>query len=102
MNVLIQNPYNVIFGFGPGALGDALDGGFLRSFAEYGIFFAFYIYFILKRLLKFPNILMILSFFIPTMLLIDIHLSSKVQPLILSLAIFSNFFNPEKKHESGH
>ena len=102
LNVLIQNPYNVIFGFGPGALGDALDGGFLRSFAEYGIFFAFYIYFILKRLLKFPNILMILSFFIPTMLLIDIHLSSKVQPLILSLAIFSNFFNPEKKHESGH
>lgn len=97
LNVLIQNPYNIIFGFGPGALGDALDGGFLRSFAEYGIFFAFYLYFILKRLLKFPNIVMILSFFIPTMLLIDIHLSSKVQPLILSLAIYSNFFNVEKK-----
>lgn len=97
LNVLIQNPYNIIFGFGPGALGDALDGGFLRSFAEYGIFFAFYVYLILKRLSKFPNIIMILSFFIPTMLLIDIHLSSKVQPLILSLAIYSNFFNSEKK-----
>ena len=97
LNVLIQNPYNIIFGFGPGALGDSLDGGFLRSFAEYGIFFAFYIYLILKRLSKFPNIIMILSFFIPTMLLIDIHLSSKVQPLILSLAIYSNFFNSEKK-----
>ena len=52
LNVLIQNPYNIIFGFGPGALGDSLDGGFLRSFAEYGIFFAFYIYLILKKYKK--------------------------------------------------
>jgi len=97
INVLIQNPFNIILGLGPGALGDALDGGFLRSFAEYGMFFSFYIYLILKRFSKFPNIIMILSFFIPTMLLIDIHLSSKVQPLILALAIYSNFFNLEKK-----
>ena len=89
INILANNFYYFIFGLGPGSLGDALDGGFLRSFAEYGILMIFYYIEIVKRFLRYKALFVIFTFFIPTMLFIDIHLSSKVQPLILALALYS-------------
>jgi len=99
INILANNFYYFIFGLGPGSLGDALDGGFLRSFAEYGILIIFYYIEIVKRFLRYKSWFIIFAFFLPTMLFIDIHLSSKVQPLILALALYSGKIQKERGHE---
>ena len=99
INILANNFYYFIFGLGPGSLGDALDGGFLRSFAEYGFLIVFYYIEIMKRFLRYKSWFIIFAFFLPTMLFIDIHLSSKVQPLILALALYSGKIQKERGHE---
>lgn len=90
VNILFQNPFYLIFGLGPGSLGDALDGGFLRSFAEYGFLMLLFYIELFRKFFRFKPWVLILMFFIPTMIFIDIHLSSKIQPLILAMALFSN------------
>jgi hypothetical protein len=91
INYFIEYPYMILVGLGPGALGDALDGGFLRAFSEYGIFYGVVVYLILKSYshLKFSTLAIIV--YISNMLLIDIHLSSKVAPLIILMAIYQRY-----------
>jgi len=95
INYFIEYPSIMLIGLGPGALGDALDGGFLRAFSEYGIFYGVFVYLMLKSYshLKFSTLAIIV--YISNMLLIDIHLSSKVAPLIILMAIYQRY---EKRH----
>ena len=92
LSILSNNSHYLIYGLGPGSLGDALDGGILRSISEYGLFFIIYYVIIFNRIFRYNSWIIMMIFFLPTMLLIDIHLSSKVQPLILAMAFYAGKF----------
>lgn len=97
----INLPYSLL-GLGPGALGDSLDNGILRSFLEYGFLIIFVYIISIHFFLKYYGLLpfcIFLSYIIPTMIFIDIHLSAKIQPLHLCFIIFAALINENIKEK---